>query len=161
MARTATSPRSSKKTAPVAPAKKPRGRPPGSKNGVRATSNAKAPAAVKRAVVRKTVLAAPKLNKAELEAHIIKLERTIDRLRKQGAEMKQAAKVSSAAPAAAPVEATVSKTRRAKAVAEASTTVAKPRRATKKNAEMSVSPVDGTSESASVDAGADPDQPTR
>ena len=111
--------------------------------------------AAKRAVVRKTALAAPKLNKAELEAHIIKLERTINRLRKQGAEMKQTAKASVAKPAAAPVEAAVKKTRRAQTVAEAPTPVAKPRRTTKKNAEMSVSPVDGTSDSTSDSAGAD------
>ncbi|NPD69881.1 hypothetical protein HN018_27695 (plasmid) [Lichenicola cladoniae] len=146
MARTATSPRSSKKTAPTEAAKKPRGRPPGSKNGVRATSKAKAPVAAKRAVVGKTTSAAPKLNKAELEAHIIKLERTIDRLRKQGAEMKQAAK-----PAAAPAEAAVMKTRRAKAVAEAPMPVAKLRRATKKKSEMPAPAADSTSESAGAD----------
>ena len=151
MARTATSTRSSKKTTPTAAAKKPLGRPRGSKNGVRTTSKAKTPAAAKRAVVRKTAPAAPKLNKAELEAHIIKLERTIDRLRKQGAEMKQAAKVSSAKPAAAPVEAAVKKTRLAKAVAEAPTPVAKPRRSTKKKSEMPASAADSTSESAGAD----------
>ncbi|MGI4747207.1 MAG: hypothetical protein ACRYFY_14375 [Janthinobacterium lividum] len=151
MARTATSTRSSKKTTPTAAAKKPLGRPPGSKNGVRATNKAKAPAAVKRAVVRKTAPAAQKLNKAELEAHIIKLGRTIDRLRKQGAEMKQTAKEAAATPAAAPVEAVVKKTRRAKAVAEASTPVAKPRRSTRKKSEMPASAADSTSESASTD----------
>ena len=151
MARIATSTRSSKKTTPTPATKKPRGRPPGSKNGVRTTSKAKAPAAAKRAVVRKTAPAAPKLNKAELEAHIIKLERTIDRLRKQGAEMKQAAKAPAAKPAAAPVEAAVKKTRRAKAVAEAPTPVAKPRRSTKKNAAMPASSGNSTSESAGAD----------
>ncbi|NPD68203.1 hypothetical protein HN018_22480 (plasmid) [Lichenicola cladoniae] len=151
MARTATSTSSSKKITPTDAAKKPRGRPPGSKNGVRATSKAKAPAAVKRAAVRKSAPAAPKLNKAELEAHVIKLERTIDRLRKQGAEMKQAAKLSTAKPAAAPVEAAVKKTRRAKAVAEAPTPIAKPRRATKKKSEMPASAADSTSESADAD----------
>ncbi|NPD68211.1 hypothetical protein HN018_24930 (plasmid) [Lichenicola cladoniae] len=101
--------------------------------------------------MRKTAPAAPKLNKAELEAHIIKLERTIDRLRKQGAEMKQAAKAPAAEPSAAPAEAAVKKTRRAKAVAEAPTPVAKPRRATKKKSEMPASAADSTSESAGAD----------
>ena len=151
MARTATSARSSKKITPTAAATKPRGRPVGSKNGVRATRKAVAPAAVKRGVVRKTAPVAPKLNKAELEAHIIKLERTIDRLRKQGVEMKQAAKASSAKPAAAPVEAAVKRTPRAKAIAEAPTPAVKLRRVRKKRAEMTASPADSTSESAGAD----------
>jgi len=156
MARTATSPRLSKKTAPTEAAKKPRGRPPGTKNGVRATRKTTAPAAAKRAVVRKSAPAAPKLNKAELEAQIIKLERTIDRLRKQGAEMKQAAKAPAVKPAASSVEVAVKKARRAQAVAEAPTPVAKPRRAAKKNAEVSAQPADNASESAGADdTGAD------
>jgi len=148
MARTAISARSSKKTTPTAAATKRRGRPVGSKNGVRATRKAVAPAAAKGAVARKTALAAPKLNKAELEAHIIKLERTIDRLRKQGVEMKHAAKASSAKPAAAPVEAAVKKTPRVKAIAEAPTPAVKLRRVSKKKAEMTASLADSTSDSA-------------
>lgn len=46
-------------------------------NGVRIVSKAKAHAATKPATVRKTSPVAPKFNRAELEAHVIKLERTI------------------------------------------------------------------------------------
>lgn len=65
------------------------GRPPGSKNRVAAAPVA----SVKRATPKKAAApAASKLNKAELEYQVIKLERTIARLRKQNAEFKQTAR---------------------------------------------------------------------
>lgn len=151
MTRTATATRSSAKYKPTVAAPKRRGRPVGSKNGVGKTSKAKAPAATRSATVRKAAPAAPKLSKAELEAHIIKLERTINRLRKQGAEMKQTAKALAAEPATALAKATPKKTPRTKANATASAPAAKPRRATKKSAETSTSTDDGTFESASAE----------
>lgn len=49
--------------------------------------------AAKRAVPKLAVaVAVPKLNKAELECQVIKLERTIPRFRKQNAELKIAAR---------------------------------------------------------------------
>lgn len=151
MARTATATRSSAKTKPTAAAPKRRGRPVGSKNTVGKASKAQSPAATKSTTPRKAAPAAPKLNKSELEAHIIKLERTIERLRKQGAEMKQTAKASAAEPAAAPAKAAPKKTLRTKALATASAPAAKLRRITEKNAEISAPTDDSTSESASAD----------
>jgi hypothetical protein len=56
----------------------------------------------KRTAARKPAPAAPKLNKAELEAQVVKLERTIARLRKQNAEMKQTARQPAPTPEPAP-----------------------------------------------------------
>ena len=56
------------------------GRPVGSKNRVLSSSKAKPLAA-----------ASPKMNKLELEAHVVKLERTITRLRQQNKDLKLAA----------------------------------------------------------------------
>ncbi len=93
MARTTTPTRSSSRRAAEPAPKKRLGRPPGSKNRIpakaagaaRSTRNAAAPAA-------------PRLNKAELEAQVAKLERTVARLRKQNAGLKQAAEEAAAAP---------------------------------------------------------------
>lgn len=56
------------------------GRPVGSKNRVAASSKAKP-----------RVVASPKMNKVELEEHVVKLERTITRLRQQNKDLKLAA----------------------------------------------------------------------
>ncbi len=95
MARAAVKSRSatSRTVADAAPKRRP-GRPPGVKNRVKATP-AKATRTTKATAAAK---AAPKRNKAELEAHVIKLERTVARLREQNKEMKRAA----AAPAETP-----------------------------------------------------------
>jgi len=103
MARVTTSSRSSSRRTPEPAPKKRLGRPPGSKNIVPAASKAKAAPASAKRVVRKTAApAAPKLNKAELEAHVVKLERTVVRLRKQNAELKQAARETTPEPTPAP-----------------------------------------------------------
>ncbi|MGI4796582.1 MAG: hypothetical protein ACRYG8_21485 [Janthinobacterium lividum] len=122
----ATKPTSSpgRKAVEAAP-KKRLGRPPGSKN--KAVSKPKAAAASvaagRAAPKRATAAVAPTLNKAELEQQIIKLERTIARLRKQNAELKTVAREEAAEVAAA---AAAPRARRA--------TTAKPRRAYKKTA---------------------------
>lgn len=83
-----------------APRRKP-GRPVGSTNAKRAaTSAAKiAKPPVKRATVAKTtrvtkpvkaMAPAPKMSKADLELHVVKLERTIARLREKNKELKVA-----------------------------------------------------------------------
>ena len=74
--------------AAVAPKKK-IGRPVGSKNRVPAS-----PAAAQKPAVRRAAAApAPvRMNKAELEAKILKLERSLARARAQNAELKQALK---------------------------------------------------------------------
>ena len=106
MARTTTkTTRAPAKRAPEPAPKKRVGRPVGSKNRVPATVTKarSAPAPVqKRTAARKAPPAAPKLNKAELEAQVVKLERTVARLRKQNAEMKQAARQPAPAPEPAP-----------------------------------------------------------
>ncbi len=94
MARTTTPTRSSSRRAAEPAPKKRLGRPPGSKNRV----PAKAKAGAARSVRKRAVPAAPRLNKAELEAQLAKLERTVKRLRKQNAELKQAAREATAAP---------------------------------------------------------------
>lgn len=107
MARTTTkTTRAPAKRTPEPAPKKRVGRPVGSKNRVPAAAVTKArsaPAPVqKRTAARKAPPAAPKLNKAELEAQVVKLERTIARLRKQNAEMKQTARQPAPAPEPAP-----------------------------------------------------------
>ena len=68
------------KTTDAAEQKRRPGRPAGSKNRVAASSKAKP-----------RVAASPKMNKVELEAHVVKLERTVTRLREQNKELKLAA----------------------------------------------------------------------
>ena len=94
---TTTTSRTGSKRAPEPAPKKRLGRPVGSKNRVPTAAKTKAAAASspKRAVGRKAAApAAPKMSKADLEAHVVKLERTVARLRKQTAELKQAAQES-------------------------------------------------------------------
>ena len=84
---------SGRRTPDPVPRKRP-GRPLGSKNKVAAVTKANIPPVARTArQVRKTpAVATPRLNKAELEAQVVKLERTIARLRKQNTELKQAAR---------------------------------------------------------------------
>ena len=98
MARTTKPTRASaRQTAEPAPKKRP-GRPAGTKNRIPASKARSAPAApAKRVVARRSEApAAPKLNKAELEAQVVKLERTVARQRKQIAELKQTVREGSA-----------------------------------------------------------------
>ena len=91
MARTATKKSSTKVSTiigNVVPKPK-RGRPPGSKNRVPAESTKTTRAAARTAAARKSPLATPKLNKAEVEAQLVKLERTVSRLREQNKELKR------------------------------------------------------------------------
>ena len=67
------------------------GRPIGSTSSRKPTAVAKVSRPVaKRAVAAKPAARAPKLNKAELEAQVGKLERAIARLREKNRELKQA-----------------------------------------------------------------------
>ena len=72
-------------------AKRPTGRPAGSRNKVKAAA---APAP-KQTAVKKAVSPTSKLSKAELEAQVVKLERSLARSRKQVAELKLLASGSS------------------------------------------------------------------
>nr|WP_321984534.1 hypothetical protein [uncultured Lichenicoccus sp.] len=81
------SPTGRKATDATTPKRRP-GRPPGVKNKVKAVP-AKAAKSGKAAATAKS--AAPKRNKAELETHVIKLERTVLRLREQNKELKRVA----------------------------------------------------------------------
>ena len=95
MARSTKTTRTSAKRTPEPASRKRLGRPLGSKNKVTSATKAKAApvARTTRAAPRRTTGApAPKLNKAELEQQVVKLERTIVRLRKQNADLKQAAR---------------------------------------------------------------------
>ncbi len=65
-----------------------RGRPFGSKNRLPAEPTKTTRAAARTASARKSPPAAPKLSKAELEAQLVKLERTVSRLREQNKELK-------------------------------------------------------------------------
>lgn len=117
MARATKTTRASAKRATEPTPKKRLGRPLGSKNRVPTPARAKsAPAsATKRGAVRKAAPAAPKMNKAELEAQVLKLERSIARLRKQNTELKAAAREEPAEapkPVAAPKRAAATRTRR-------------------------------------------------
>ncbi|MGI4982518.1 MAG: hypothetical protein ACRYGL_04155 [Janthinobacterium lividum] len=114
----ATTPSRTRTTRSAEPAPKKRlGRPVGSKNRVTAATKTKtkaktAPAAARRSTpARRTAPAAPKMNKAELEAQVAKLERAVARLRKQNAELKQSTREehveppkAAPAPAAAPAK---------------------------------------------------------
>ena len=95
MARSTKTTRSSARRDPEPAPGKRLGRPPGSKNRVKpsAPTTAASVARTTRAAPRKAAApAAPKLSKAELEHQVVKLERTIARLRKQNAELKHAAR---------------------------------------------------------------------
>lgn len=89
MARAAAKPTPKAKRLSTSPAKRPIGRPPGSKNKVTAKPSRPLPAAPgpKRAATAKTTPPA-KLSKADLEAQVVKLERALARSRKQVAELK-------------------------------------------------------------------------
>ncbi len=89
MARAAVKSRSATghKAADVTVPKRRPGRPPGVKNKVK-TAPVKAARSGKAAATKS---APPKRNKAELETHVIKLERTVLRLREQNKELKRAA----------------------------------------------------------------------
>jgi exonuclease VII small subunit len=93
MARATTKIRTSRKSVAEASPKRRPGRPVGSKNRkvvasvLERSSKAKAP----RSPTTRTTAAAPKMNKAELEARVAKLERTVTRLREQNKELKRAA----------------------------------------------------------------------
>ena len=149
MARTAKTTRAPGKPKAEPAPKKRLGRPVGSKNRTTATVKAKAApiTAAKRAVAKKPAIpTAPKLNKAELEHQVIKLERTIARLRKQNAELKQTARedaVEAAKPAAAPAAAPDKQPARAAAP--------KSRRALKKAAEPEVAVADTEEDAISED----------
>jgi hypothetical protein len=88
---TATKSRTTRKAAAEAPPKRRPGRPAGSKNR---TAEASVPASSREAKTRRVqnvkAAAAPKMNKAELEVHVAKLERTVARLRAQNKELKRA-----------------------------------------------------------------------
>ena len=111
--------RTAARTTP-APAPKRLGRPVGSKNKVPSATKTRAKIAVatsKRAAAGQPAASAtPKMSKADLEMHVVKLERSIARLRKQNAELKQTARDDAAeAPAAKPARATKPKAAPAKA----------------------------------------------
>ena len=105
MARSTKTTRNSTRRTPEPAPRKRLGRPPGSKNRVKLSTSTKAVPVVRtvRAAPRRTTAApAPKLNKAELEAQVVKLERSIARLRKQNAELKQMARTKAREAAEAP-----------------------------------------------------------
>lgn len=87
---TATTKAASRPSAAAAPKKK-IGRPPGSKNRVPAA------ATTRTAAARRTPAATPavRMNKAELEAHVVKLERSLARAKTQTADLKRALKEAS------------------------------------------------------------------
>ena len=115
MARTTTPTRPSSRRAAEPAPKKRLGRPPGSKNRV----PAKAKADTSRSARKPAAAAAPRLKKAELEAQVTRLERAVARLRKQNAELKQAAKETAAAPEPEPAPAPARKPRRTAAAPKA------------------------------------------
>ncbi len=98
---------------PAEPRKK-IGRPLGSKNKVVAPAKSKSQRASKKPLVRRAaaVPAAVRMNKADLEAHVVKLERGLARARTQTAELKKALKeaqqasAKTAEPSSAPTKAT-------------------------------------------------------
>ena len=105
MARSTKTTRSSARRGPQPAPKKRLGRPLGSKKRVKPSTPTKAAfvAYTTRAAPRKAAApAAPKLNKAELEHQVVKLERTITRLRKQNAELKHMARTEAREPEDAP-----------------------------------------------------------
>ena len=106
-----------------------RGRPPGSKNRVPAEPTRTTRTAARLATSRKAPLAAPKLNKAELEVQLVKLERAVSRLREQNKELKrlvrEGAEAAELAAAAAPTPSR-SRVRAAAAPKAARTRSAKP-----------------------------------
>src|SRR3978361_994767 len=74
------------------PAKPKLGRPAGSKNRSPVVSLKAANPPTRSTASRKAAPVAPKLNKAELEVHVAKLERLVARLREQNKELKALAK---------------------------------------------------------------------
>lgn len=95
MARSTKTTRTSVRRASEPAPRKQLGRPPGSKNKVTSAAQAKATPVARTTRIAPRAAAAsatPKLNKAELEQQVVKLERTITRLRKQNTELKQAAR---------------------------------------------------------------------
>ena len=91
MARTATkkpSTKSLRSTGTLSPTPK-RGRPPGSKNRIAAEPRKTTRQTARTAASRKAPPATPKPSKAELEAQVVKLERTVSRLREQNKELKR------------------------------------------------------------------------
>lgn len=112
MARSTKTTAAAAKRAPEPAPKKRIGRPVGSKNRapVAKTKPARAAATPQKAGRKVAAPATPKMNKAELEAQVVKLERTIARLRKANADLKQTARAEPVeapkpAPAAAPTPA--------------------------------------------------------
>ena len=87
------------------------GRPPGSKNRSTAAPLKAATPPTRSVVSRKAAPVAPKMNKAELELQLAKLERLVTRLREQNKELKALAKPAEAPkeakPAAKPARATL------------------------------------------------------
>jgi exonuclease VII small subunit len=135
-----------KAVAEAVPKRRP-GRPLGSKNrkAVASVLGSSSKAKTSRSPTTRAAIATPRLNKAELEARVAKLERTLTRLREQNKELKRAALD------AAEQRDALEAARQAKSAARA----AKPRRAPAKvrrgNAGMQ-QPRDG---GAAGDAGAD------
>ncbi len=96
-----------RRSAKTAEPKKKIGRPLGSKNKVVASAKSKASPASRTPATRRATAAAPspvRMNKAELETHVIKLERSLARARTQTAELKKALKEAQQPPAAKAAE---------------------------------------------------------
>ena len=90
----ATKPATTRRSAPAAEPKKRIGRPAGSKNRVASGPKSKSAAAPKKpAMSRALATPAPlRMNKAELEAQLVKLERGLARAKAQNTELKKALK---------------------------------------------------------------------
>ena len=90
----ATKAATTRRPAAAAEPKKKIGRPLGSKNRVSAAAKVKNVATARKPVSRRvsTAPAQIRMNKAELEAQVAKLERSLARVRTQNAELKQALK---------------------------------------------------------------------
>ena len=90
----ATKPATTRRSAPAAEPRKKIGRPAGSKNRVASGPKSKSAAAPKKtATSRASATPTPvRMNKAELEAHVVKLERGLARAKAQNAELKKALK---------------------------------------------------------------------
>ena len=87
----ATTPRTSVRTTAITTAAKRPGRPVGSRNKASTTvKTSKASTTTGRASPKPSAASStPKMSKADLQLHVAKLERSIVRLRKQNAELKQ------------------------------------------------------------------------
>ncbi len=112
----ATKTATTRRSAPAAEPKKKIGRPAGSKNRVASGPKSKSAAAPKKpATSRASATPAPvRMNKAELEAHVVKLERGLARAKAQNAELKKALKEAQqpGKPATAPPPAEAKTTRK-------------------------------------------------